>query len=83
MGVILTGMGNDGTHGAKLIRAAGGHVIAEDETTSVIWGMPRSVIEAGLANTIAPLPEIAPAIQRLLGAGDNHRPDANTPRSAS
>ena len=67
MGVILTGMGRDGTHGSTLIHAAGGKVIAEDESTCVVWGMPRSVAEAGVADAIVPLQEVPRAIERLLG----------------
>ncbi len=66
VGVILTGMGNDGTTGCQLIHGAGGYVIAEDESTCVVWGMPRSVYEAGVADEIKPLQDIAPAIQRAL-----------------
>jgi two-component system chemotaxis response regulator CheB len=55
-------MGSDGTNGARRIRAAGGQVIAEAEETCVVWGMPRSVTEAGEADRVAPLPEIAAAI---------------------
>jgi len=66
IGVILTGMGCDGTNGARLIRQAGGYVIAEDETTSIVWGMPRSVIEAGVANEVRPLDDIGKAIERAI-----------------
>ena len=66
IGVILTGMGNDGTNGAALIRSAGGYVIAEDESTCVVWGMPRSVVEAGVANAVLPLPQIAQAITKMI-----------------
>jgi two-component system chemotaxis response regulator CheB len=66
VGVILTGMGSDGTHGSALIRSGGGHIIAEDESTCVVWGMPRSVAEAGVANEILPLPEIAAAIYKAV-----------------
>jgi len=66
IGVVLTGMGNDGTLGATAIHASSGQVIAEDEATCVVWGMPRSVVSAGVADVVAPLPEIAPAIQRAL-----------------
>ena len=62
LGVVLTGMGNDGTRGAGLIRAAGGDVIAESEETSLIYGMPRSVVLAGHATQVLPLPQIADAI---------------------
>jgi len=66
IGVVLTGMGCDGQAGAGLIKAAGGKVIAEHESTSVVYGMPRCVIEAGLADRIAPLPEIAAALAELV-----------------
>lgn len=69
IGVILTGMGNDGTEGAAQVKAAGGKVIAEHESTSVVYGMPRSVIEAGLADRVAPLPDIASTLLELV----NHR----------
>lgn len=69
IGVILTGMGTDGTEGARCIKAAGGRVVAEDETTSVVYGMPRSVIEQGLADWIVPLPKVAQTLIRLVGKG--------------
>jgi two-component system, chemotaxis family, protein-glutamate methylesterase/glutaminase len=64
--VILTGMGNDGTNGASLVRGSGGWVIAEAEETCVVWGMPRSVTEAGYANEVVPLPQVANAIVRAV-----------------
>jgi two-component system chemotaxis response regulator CheB len=67
IGVILTGMGADGTSGARHIKAAGGTVIAEHESTSTVYGMPRNVVEAGLADRVIPLPKIAPTLQRLVG----------------
>jgi len=66
LGLILTGMGSDGTSGAADIVAAGGAVIAQDEPTSVVWGMPGSVAEAGLCSAILPVEEIAPKIVRLF-----------------
>lgn len=66
IGVILTGMGSDGTNGAALIHSAGGKVIAEDESTCVVWGMPRSVVERGVADWIVPLPEVAAAIEKAI-----------------
>ncbi|MFQ5343831.1 MAG: chemotaxis response regulator protein-glutamate methylesterase [Anaerolineae bacterium] len=66
IGVVLTGMGADGTQGAQQIKAAGGKVIAEDESTSTVYGMPRSVAEAGLVDRVAPLPEVAPALVELV-----------------
>jgi two-component system chemotaxis response regulator CheB len=68
IGVVLTGMGSDGTSGARHIKEAGGVVIAEDESTSVVYGMPRNVVEAGLADRVLPLPRIASALMRLVGA---------------
>jgi two-component system, chemotaxis family, protein-glutamate methylesterase/glutaminase len=61
-GVILTGMGHDGTEGASLIKAAGGTVLAQDEESCVVFGMPRSVIENGLANKVVPLNEMVKEI---------------------
>lgn len=59
MGVILTGMGNDGEAGMKAIRAAGGYTIAQDEATSAVYGMPRACAEAGAVQKLLPLPEIS------------------------
>lgn len=62
VGVVMTGMGNDGTAGCAWIKAQGGTVIAEAEESCVVFGMPRSVIEAGLADCVAPLGDIVEAI---------------------
>lgn len=62
LGVVLTGMGSDGLEGARAIRAAGGRVIVEHESTCVVYGMPRVIAEAGLATARVPLPEMAEAI---------------------
>lgn len=59
---ILTGMGNDGTNGSTLLHSVGGHVFAEHESTCVVYGMPRSVVEAGAADEIIPLDEMAGAL---------------------
>lgn len=59
IGVILTGMGRDGTRGAGLIRRAGGCVIAEDESTCVVHGMPRCAKEAGVVDKVVPLDQVA------------------------
>ncbi len=61
-GVILTGIGKDGCEGARAIRAAGGRVIAESEDTCAVFGMPKAVIEAGLADEVVPLDRMAQAI---------------------
>jgi len=58
-GVVLTGMGSDGTEGAGRIKAAGGTVIAESESTCAIYGMPQSVVKAGYADRSLPLSDIA------------------------
>ncbi|MBI5142471.1 MAG: chemotaxis-specific protein-glutamate methyltransferase CheB [Nitrospirae bacterium] len=62
LGVLLTGMGNDGAKGMKAIKNAGGHTIAEDESTCVVFGMPKAAIEAGCVDEILPLGDIAVAI---------------------
>jgi two-component system chemotaxis response regulator CheB len=69
LALVLTGMGSDGTRGAAEIVAAGGGVIAQDEPTSVVWGMPGSIVHAGLASAVLPLGEIAPRIGRLFSGG--------------
>ena len=64
--VVLTGMGSDGTNGAKALVNAGAPIIAQDEATSTVWGMPGSIAKAGLATEILPLPRIAPALKAFL-----------------
>jgi two-component system chemotaxis response regulator CheB len=69
LGIVLTGMGSDGTSGAADIVAAGGSIIAQDEASSVVWGMPRSVAQAGLCSAVLGIEDIAPRVIRLfLGA---------------
>jgi two-component system, chemotaxis family, protein-glutamate methylesterase/glutaminase len=69
LALILTGMGSDGMRGAAHVAAAGGSVIAQDEATSVVWGMPRAVAQAGLCSAVLPLGQIAGKVNRLF-AGD-------------
>jgi two-component system chemotaxis response regulator CheB len=69
LALILTGMGADGADGAHKIVAAGGSVIAQNEATSAVWGMPRAVAHAGLCSAVLPLPEIALVVNRLF-SGD-------------
>ncbi|WP_255448566.1 chemotaxis response regulator protein-glutamate methylesterase [Telmatospirillum sp. J64-1] len=65
LSLVLTGMGHDGLKGGQAIVAAGGTVVAQDEATSVVWGMPGAVATAGICSAVLPLPEIAPYIQKL------------------
>jgi len=69
LAVILTGMGSDGTKGAGTIVTAGGNVIAQDEATSVVWGMPGAAANAGVCAAVLPLDQIAPKIVRMF-SGD-------------
>jgi two-component system chemotaxis response regulator CheB len=66
LALVLTGMGADGLSGAKAIVAAGGSIVAQDEATSVVWGMPGQVAHAGLCSAVLPIKEIAPRIARLF-----------------
>jgi len=59
LGVILTGMGNDGEKGMRAIKSSGGRTLAQNEETCVVYGMPRAVVEAGLADKVVPLGEVA------------------------
>jgi two-component system chemotaxis response regulator CheB len=69
MAVILTGMGSDGMRGGKDVVAAGGNVIAQDEASSVVWGMPGAAVHAGICAAVLPLQQIAPKLVRVF-AGD-------------
>jgi len=69
IGVILTGMGSDGVEGIKKIKEAGGRTIAQDEQTSVIFGMPGLAIESGCIDSVVPLEEISAAIVKAAAAG--------------
>jgi two-component system chemotaxis response regulator CheB len=64
--VVLTGMGSDGCNGARVIAAGGAPVIAQDEATSVVWGMPGAVANAGICSAILPLPMIAGHLASLF-----------------
>lgn len=66
LGVVLTGMGHDGRDGGRAIVDAGGSILAQDEETSVVWGMPGAVAEAGLCAAVVPLPELVPLVRRYL-----------------
>jgi len=78
LAVVMTGMGRDGCAGAERIRARGGAVLAQDEATSVVWGMPGAVVAAGLAEEVVPLAGLATAIagRVLRGRGPHAAPAA-------
>jgi two-component system chemotaxis response regulator CheB len=64
LAIILTGMGQDGLRGVEILRARGASVLAQDEASSVVWGMPGAVVNAGLADRVVPLNEVVPEILR-------------------
>jgi two-component system, chemotaxis family, protein-glutamate methylesterase/glutaminase len=66
LALVLTGMGSDGMLGCRAIRENGGGVLAQDQSSSTVWGMPGAVVNSGLAHSVLPLTEIAPAILRLV-----------------
>ena len=66
VGVLLTGMGSDGARGLQAIKEAGGSTIVEDESTCVVFGMPRAAIELGCVDEIVPLPQISQTILRMI-----------------
>ncbi|MEE1655394.1 chemotaxis response regulator protein-glutamate methylesterase [Microvirga sp. CF3062] len=63
LAAVLTGMGSDGTHGARHLTKAGATVIAQDEATSIVWGMPGSIVKAGLAHEVLPLESIGRSLK--------------------
>lgn len=67
--VILTGMGQDGLRGTEVLKAQGAFVIAQDESSSVVWGMPGAVVAAGLADRVVPLQAVVPEILTQIGRG--------------
>ncbi len=74
LAVVLTGMGADGAAGALTIREAGGHVIAQDEASSVVWGMPGATVKLGAAHEVLPLADIAPTITAICVSNAPRRP---------
>jgi two-component system chemotaxis response regulator CheB len=64
--VVLTGMGRDGLRGVEILKSRGAFVIAQDEASSVVWGMPSYVVQAGLADDVAPLDQVGTCILRQL-----------------
>lgn len=69
LAVVLTGMGSDGAKGAAVLKRAGGHVIVQDEASSVVWGMPGSVVAARAADEVLPIDQIASVALGHLGIG--------------
>jgi two-component system chemotaxis response regulator CheB len=65
--VVLTGMGQDGLRGVEVLKAQGASVVAQDEASSVVWGMPGAVVNAGLADRVLPLDQVVPEILRMVG----------------
>jgi two-component system chemotaxis response regulator CheB len=76
LAVVLTGMGHDGQRGCELLRAAGAHIVAQDQATSVVWGMPGSVVGAGLADSVLPLERVAPHVLSRAAQGRSAQPKA-------
>ncbi|HLQ46182.1 MAG TPA: CheB methylesterase domain-containing protein, partial [Planctomycetaceae bacterium] len=75
--LILTGMGEDGVQGLRAVRQAGGRIIAQDEKSSVVWGMPGAAVAAGLADLVLPLDSIPGRLVELVaspGKGASHGP---------
>jgi two-component system, chemotaxis family, protein-glutamate methylesterase/glutaminase len=68
LAVILTGMGSDGAKGARSVVDAGGAVVAQDESTSVVWGMPGAAANSGVCSAVLPLPELTTYLRRVWGA---------------
>jgi two-component system chemotaxis response regulator CheB len=73
VGILMTGMGRDGARGLLAIREAGGMTIAQDEATSIVFGMPREAILLGAARSVLPLEEIAPKLTLLAAATEASR----------
>ncbi len=71
IGVLLSGMGSDGVEGLRLIRQAGGRTIAQDEATSVVYGMPKAAFEAGHVDRVLPIQEITAAIVAEVAAANS------------
>jgi two-component system chemotaxis response regulator CheB len=71
LAVVLTGMGSDGMIGCRILRDHGAAVLAQDQATSTVWGMPGAVVNAGLAHKVLPLNEIAHEILRIVSRTHN------------
>ena len=78
MALVLTGMGSDGLLGTREIVQNGGHAFVQNEATSLVYSMPKAISEAGLADAVLPLEELAPAIMNAIG----YRQDQSIPSAA-
>ncbi|MEE8352199.1 MAG: CheB methylesterase domain-containing protein [Rhodospirillales bacterium] len=65
LGTVLTGMGKDGLSGAQAIADAGGTIVAQDQESSIVWGMPRTVAEAGICSAVLPLSKMSDFFNKL------------------
>ncbi|HEY6412341.1 MAG TPA: chemotaxis response regulator protein-glutamate methylesterase [Edaphobacter sp.] len=81
LALMMTGMGSDGLEGARAIHQRGGMVLAQDEATSAVWGMPGRVSEAGIASATLPLWALAGELEQRVSAGRGMRPEAGLPAS--
>jgi two-component system chemotaxis response regulator CheB len=70
--IILTGMGQDGLRGSEILKARGASVIAQDEASSVVWGMPGAVVKAGVADRVLPLDQVVPEVLRIAEGPKEH-----------
>jgi two-component system chemotaxis response regulator CheB len=75
LALVMTGMGADGLSGARAVHERGGVVLAQDEATSAVWGMPGRVTEAGIASATLPLSAIASVLRQRVGAGRTVKPE--------
>jgi two-component system chemotaxis response regulator CheB len=73
LALMMTGMGADGLDGARAVHAAGGVVLAQDEATSAVWGMPGRVADAGIADAVLPLAAIAGELRQRVNVGRSMR----------
>ena len=80
MGVVLTGMGKDGTEGCRAMSERGACILAQDQRSSVVWGMPRAIAEAGLADSVVPLKDIHSEIILRAGCRKKRRPVTVPPK---
>ncbi len=79
LAVVMTGMGQDGLRGCEHIREHGGQVLAQDQATSVVWGMPGFVVNAGLVDRVLPLEGLGPEIVRRVRAGRDNLHECKSP----